>query len=798
MRVNAIFLSILYIVNSVLGFSIPIRTQNLVTRSVTEVIAETKNVFDYVSETVGDSLDTVTESVLNTLGLSQTKSDSFVNSPRAIDSYTSHGNVSMGNETYLIDYYATTNNNYNVTVPISYNETNNNYSIYSPTTNNYTTVNNNYYEENNYYSFDIDNNMYYSVTNNITNIIYTTYNTQTYDFDVYVCYFMTPNGQNSYNLTADDVSGVVWSYDVYNYGIAQDSNTVLALFPLDENFDNIIPNSNIRLNYEGSDFVEGKFEGALRTSSVCNNAMALVGFNCTSYTLEFDFFNAIPTNYDLCGPNGSWIHCVYYYYPNGTRRIFFDGKECLDNGYNRQYVSSSYTLPDYCPTIAYQTMSVLGNVYTNVEKNSANYFKFGITPRTSVSEYDFDLCTSLDIPFSQGSSETIHNDTYFLTYTPKDIGESANFFKTFYKNLNDPYYVKVRSGNAFNNRWDYYDEESYTLNYPTALSKYILYQSSNSDLNTDTNFHEYPYLDSVHVKFGHTNNKNNEWVNEYVFGFNNPITHLPYTDNPTQEMTSFQNFYSMGFNHYQKTDFLGSGMTQDYKTTRSLGGDLQVDMSNCLFDNMRMCSGHIYGEQFENYVKPTSPFSSGYIFTAPVAPSGTSFHLGDIGVQSLVPVNRLRVGGALFNFSRNGDVYININEDGKTYYAMQYFNGKWNEVDFGVWNGTEWQNGYDFNFYSLTFSTDDVVANGNNYYIFNNSYVDVSSNDFDVTINNNTYTITDSYNNIRSFVSTLLTWIVGCLGAISFLPVWFSAVIIALFGIGVCVSLFLLAKKILF
>ena len=207
---------------------------------------------------------------------------------------------------------------------ISYNNTNNTFSVYSPTNNNYNTTNELYYSP----SFDA---YYYTTTVNEQ-----TYYNYVYEGDTYVTYivdvpenpnenryfevyFELPDGRNSFNLSAEDVHGEYFIYDIilYDY-VPEDDGVTLGLWHLDGDLSNCSVNggllgSSSSATYKNAYFEGGKFLNAL------NDYLYLYanGTLPSSYTLEFiayveDFspFHSKNTVYSNSGSFTSWYEYI--------------------------------------------------------------------------------------------------------------------------------------------------------------------------------------------------------------------------------------------------------------------------------------------------------------------------------------------------------------------------------------------------------------------------------------------------------------------------------------------------------
>lgn len=144
-----------------------------------------------------------------------------------------------------------------------------NHLIYNPVTNNYNTYNTvNYNYDYNIYNFTTNEYNYY-VQNNYTYVSYFIVDSdqQSYYYEIY---YQLPDGRNSYDLTAEDVWGQYFIYDVTNYDyVAEDDGKTLALFHFDGDLKDSSAN-NCMAVYEGNNasytYVDSDFNSALKMS----------------------------------------------------------------------------------------------------------------------------------------------------------------------------------------------------------------------------------------------------------------------------------------------------------------------------------------------------------------------------------------------------------------------------------------------------------------------------------------------------------------------------------------------------
>lgn len=177
---------------------------------------------------------------------------------------------------------------------------------YNPITNNYNNCDTFYYDNSNnsyYYETKIGEINYENyVIDNSTHVTYYIVQTDTssgveYEF-FYDIYYRLPDGRSSYDLTADDVWGEYFVYNVVNYdSVAEDDGKTLGLWHLDGNGnDSSYWNNSVavfgNLSYSDGIFSKGKYSP--NDSSVVNTLyLDKCGFDSSSpYTLEW--FEYIP------------------------------------------------------------------------------------------------------------------------------------------------------------------------------------------------------------------------------------------------------------------------------------------------------------------------------------------------------------------------------------------------------------------------------------------------------------------------------------------------------------------------
>ena len=218
------------------------------------------------------------------------------------------------------------------------------------------TVNNQHYDFK-YYdvdarSYKLTNNFNYSpdyrtfYTTNIdetNNYEYNTYITDNYTFVSYIyeypehpnedkyfeVYYELPDGRNSYNLTIDDLKGVVFTYDVDLYETSLVDENLLGLWHLDGNLnDSFNPNNSIVSSANIlNDFYDGYFDGALKLSGQNNYFTLNVEGDLTEpFTLEWIEYD-YDTSFDYEDVN-LFIHRGWDVYDSTIFNRFYIANPC--------------------------------------------------------------------------------------------------------------------------------------------------------------------------------------------------------------------------------------------------------------------------------------------------------------------------------------------------------------------------------------------------------------------------------------------------------------------------------------
>ena len=205
---------------------------------------------------------------------------------------TAGGNITnsgANNENCWNSYVTNNTKNYSL-VRNQYDTTINDYStqIYNPTTNNYHTVNNVSYS-NEYNTYYLTSNEYnYYVTNNYTYVSYYITNTTNNETNYYEIYYELPDGRNSFYLTASEVWGEYFLYDVRRADVvAEDDGRTLALYHLDTNTMDYSYHEQQPLPLQTGLYSPGMFENGIQCSGEYIFPMPSDVLGVKDFTIEF-------------------------------------------------------------------------------------------------------------------------------------------------------------------------------------------------------------------------------------------------------------------------------------------------------------------------------------------------------------------------------------------------------------------------------------------------------------------------------------------------------------------------------
>lgn len=681
--------------------------------------------------------------------------DRALHNPFKYYTRSSSGNGSK-NQPYIYNDYSVENPSSFVSNDYS-NHTNNEY-IYNPVTNNYEYVTNNeyitnnnisvalYQTENNYFSYEF-NETYYTVV-----VAPVTSPTEGKYFQIF---YELPDGRNSFNLTPDDIRGVVFNYDVVNYNRTVLDPNVIGLWRLDGNYYNSIYGPQTYFNLSASvNFVDGRFGGGvqlLRNTDYVQ--LYLEDTRPSDWTLEFwlyvpyqstilqssvygaDYYNNIVGVDDLhdAFTQNAWNYVVY----QSNNRVWVNGLEIPKPSFFDDFISFGYPSYDrifFKPCLIYDSNN---NPETHVVGGSTYYIGFGYgsvvdevlfrsglyysSTNEDIRLEPFDLPFAYTVPDLPLVYERGSLDVSFSTN-----GEPVSDFADVYFNGNLTSFVPDNSNYSFYHLFDctFPDGTTYPINVIKDRFDTIL-NNSNGNLKVKFRCYKNPY-----------------------------------------NLTTFVNPYFY---------------TSD--------GD---------YINFLVCDLGVFKGDVGCVV---SPVQSLYFLKEPLTSC--------IGIQSPFDVNNLQVGGIRPLYPSDGDVYISFFR-GVVSSVIQYYQGIWHDINASVYFKGQWIDVKEFDFTNLMLISDSQSlsnSNGGTYIINQGStynYYGVSGNDL-ITVSGNeplnvvvdtkdtdVTKLTDFIKGIPKifgFVIALLTLL------FPFLPVWLSGLFSVCFVVLFTAFIIVLIKR---
>ena len=675
-----------------------------------------------------------------------------------VNSLKTYEDSSSGSGTSSSPYVVSTNA---VTTPRSIYNSNDN-SVYNYATSNFETINNSYYYSNNYI---------YETDNYFLNYEYNyTYYTLSVapisspnDLVYYNIYYELPDGRSSLNLSADDIKGTVFCYDVVNYDCVATDDACLAIYHLDGSAVNEVNSQSTSTSYS---YVSGRFGlgYAVYPSSSSSYSLRLYynnGVN-TSYTISFWFYapvsspttvtygssyrNIIPV-YGLWGED-AWHYCSY---STSDDYFLLDGSR-----YSKTSASSIFS--------ALQSICSLDTTYSYIKC-------FGTIPST------------------QGSY-TINSQTYGQTWYGYAI---------------DEIYVSTDTGTYMPMR-----NEPYDLSFAYTVPSDIDY-SYDSDLLTI-----YPYGEYTEVDF--TPSVGTTYYICTNHASYATISDVKYVFIQTPAILETSGYVTNSF--YVPISSLGVDPTSSIKpvflVSATITSTYRFDYTIINLNNDMSTSGtNYYGCEVSDFKYAYPMYSWGFYSVSTTNPlvssiSYDSINPNTIAIQSPITLTSSQIGGVRPNFPSNGYCFIGL-EGNIADTPIVWYNNQWNACEGAIFYGGKWcpLSEWDFSRQMLISYSDEESAKiiyniddsqttyvTTNYYTVSggdvtynyNSNVTVSGNDIEVTVE----TSDDDGDNITD----LLKWIPIFFGFMStivglFLPI--PAWLLGLIGtvLGVIVSLFI-------
>ena len=664
-----------------------------------------------------------------------------------VNSWVNGGSQSVSRETY----YPNANFNYSPTnVEVKGGYTYNYYTIDDSV--NSTLVNNYTYTPTSYYNWQTNN---YTTTNNVSNYNTENYTTYNYDDNTYITEYYNAISYTYINPSTNTV-------DCYICAFRMPSGD--SSFNYSENYCKGLYWSYEVGNYSASYDTDNllalfRLDGDL--SNEVEDSDIVLRYNGSEYSDgKFDSCLKFTGTYDmyLCRSNGSDIGTQYtmdYWHYNGDTNY-----TAIPIGWHYYY----YTFDNGTVTLW------IDGIQTRKETVASNigYSSSGST-------------------FYQGSNGSLTAGTIttgeyslqFSFYNPCDYSQMPSVADCYLSNgtlnFNDLNLSKLTLGEDVykfcNGTYSGYGMDSPSpLHYPPTFSsdKVIFdYTGSQSAFYSNTYYRashnfKYYYITGEMYK---------------ISGSSTVYLKNTYTYN-NWDCALASNLDSLGIYYTNGTSNNYVGTSNRYAT--------KYDLSDCYADEIRVRSGVI------PYTStPTSRQEFGVTWVAP-----TGAHTNDIAIQSAYPVNGYRIGGVIPTVPFDGMVWFNLDE-GYCTECLQYQNGSWQYVNFGVYNGSEWKNGYKFNFYDMTINDVDADTGTNSTTIINNYYEGDTVNYFGDSVSTGDKSTLNSF--FSMFIGLLTSAFVALAttlsGALWFLPAWCSGLFIALLPILSILCIVKLTKK---
>ena len=655
---------------------------------------------------------------------------------------TSYSTINYNNNDYDVTYnqhYSSTTRTY---APNYYSNSNNTYYTYDTTNNTYNQNTNNYYTSNHtvnnaystYYTTNNTSNDYY--VNNYTYYTHIHYDYDSYQITVDDYFYKLPDGRNSYNLTADDVYGIYFSYNAYDYSIATTDTDILGIFHLDGTNANSVTSysSTCYLSNTGSDYIDGKYDGCLRWGGAVDDMTLTIPSNVTSYTVAYWLYNGDST-YNAHGmiSGVGWNWYTHVYRSDGTHATYINGVLASDTATygNKQNIA-----------LQYASQTKYDNIYTDYDTiGSYTYDAVGTT--FTYSNY-FDYSRSYTIPIGNLNANTIGSKAFNGTYY---------------------YYQSSRNGTGGSGYYGY-DHTGYRK---IITGTTVVYDTSYV-YNNIVNYapcHSVPVMNASTFTFNHSGT--GSVLNIRKYNYQNTISlvtspvALETSTNTEGGVTFTSRYYRYNYSSYST-----SVDTPVISSTSSA-----FCLSNNAVDEIIVCAG----DKTELRNVPSVPYEFGYIY---VAPSGSDYEIGDIGILGVCSATDVRVGGARPTFPSTGFVYVQVDGDNRYYNALQYDGSQWQDIEISVYDGNVWVSAELFDFGSISFyGSDDVESVGDtyNYYITDNDTI-------------NSTNIYDTFQNIKDYSSLAVSafgWVSAMVSGLTILP----------FGVGILLALLITILPIL-
>ena len=537
--------------------------------------------------------------------------------------------------------YAVVNTNNHT---INYNDTTNNF-----VTKNYTDI---YYNDtyNTYYT-QIDNyNYYITYAPTYTSVTYIQSGSNNLsDCTTLYNFFELPDGRNSYYLTATDIMGQVFNYEVYNYDEVAEDEHQLALFHFDgDTRDSSFSGSSITWN-DGvcTTYLDsGSFDRCLYLNSDSHNfdinLPSTIGNG--DYSVEFRAYQVpnIINSHSVSLYKAQYIDYYYYRYRESWDQTGYYRYCWLDSPSS----NSTYVLVDSLTLPSNSIVTPLSFQYCPYEVNS-------IVPYS-----DF----SFNVPITNGSGS-------YSIINSNNVASSTKFRLV----VNDSFGIYSGLNRVFGT--------NYLLSYSFASETYPNIQFSTfPDIFTTSNVGSDTYISGSMRSYA---------LESSNFGI---YTGSSFSSVPVGEWVTYSlvredgilSTYVNGLIVSSKADntFISDTLTLDFGTT---------SMQYSYLDELRITDYAVHSSN--SYTPSSMPYDSSSVLVVPS--SGSS---DDIAIKSNISVNKVRIGGVRFTYPSRGDTYIYLNGNNEVGSIQQYNGADWASVDASIYSSSAWVDlsGYDF------------------------------------------------------------------------------------------------------
>lgn len=246
-----------------------------------------------------------------------------------------------------------------------------------------------------------------------------------------------PDGRSSYNLTPDDIKGVVFNYDVINYDRTVTDTDVIGIWHLDGDYTNSV-NNNTSDNQWNNNFVDGRFNGCvIREGSLLYTYDSNSAYKNTNNIYLHTPLSSMPSEWTL----EFWVWC-----PDTSTTIFTGNDGLLHRSVPLPLLFES--VPSWY-SVAIQSD---GTCYVNgYAENRTPFWQLGYT-RNSSGWFDkfvslYQLGSYLNICFSYTGTSTMTSvngtnyiDEYMSTFAIDEVVFTARkLYSSEYKPRLEPH-----------------------------------------------------------------------------------------------------------------------------------------------------------------------------------------------------------------------------------------------------------------------------------------------------------------------------------------------------------------------